>query len=182
VLTELTSRKLEGEGPDKGQDGLCPANGRPASPRIKDTNNAQLNCHGCHAPDIDCSASKVPETRKNMEQNSTKVGCLRHEEEPIAEAGKERKAVGPNAQRVGCLCVQADLLKEIGAGVSKAKTTNKLTAEDDHGDFCAASLEAFEAVPVSSSNLDNGISIFRRFGGADGGVNRHGLDKRATNR
>lgn len=77
---------------------------------------------------------------------------LRHEEKPVAEASQKCEAIGSDTERVSGCGVKADLLEEIGRCISETETTDELAAEDDAGDFCAASFETLKAVPVAGTN------------------------------
>ena len=122
------------------------------SPDVKNTDEAELGGHGGHTPNVDSAATEVSVISSVKSDDILGRKYLRHQEEPVAEAGEKCKAVCSYAERVGCISAQSDLLEEVGTGIGKAKTADKLTSEDDTSNFGPAKFEALEAVIVGGSN------------------------------
>lgn len=59
TLTKLTSRKLEGKGPDESQDSLGPCNRLVVCPNIENTNEDEFDGHRCHTDDVNSPTAKV---------------------------------------------------------------------------------------------------------------------------
>ena len=57
-----------------------------AGPDVEDTNDAKLDCHGEHTPNVDSAATEVW-----------------HQKEPVAKTAEECKTVGSDTQTVGLL-------------------------------------------------------------------------------
>jgi len=57
-----------------------------AGPDVEDTNDAKLDCHGEHTPNIDGTATEVW-----------------HQKEPVAKTAEECKTVRSDTQTVGLL-------------------------------------------------------------------------------